>query len=114
MTLMDSFIRITTFTVKVAAVVLVAPHGSVNTARYRFVFWVLSAVNVRLEALAPGMLVKGPLFTLTCHCAAGVGMPLAAAVKVTLCPLITVWLAGFMVIRGAVSTVSVAALVLAD
>jgi hypothetical protein len=54
-----------------------------------------------------------PLFVLTCHCALGVGTPVAAAVKVTELPADTVSFTGSMVTTGAVSTVRVAAFVVA-
>src|ERR1700733_9516575 len=54
------------------------------------------------------MLVKlAPPFVLTCHCTVGVGVPLAAAVKVTLPPVMTL-LTGFSVTAGGESTVTVA------
>ena len=57
--------------------------------------------------VAPGMLA--PSF---CHWNVGAGLPLAAAVNVTELPAVTVLLAGWVVIAGAVGaafTVSVAA-----
>ena len=42
-----------------------------------------------------------PPLVLTSHCTVGVGLPLAAAVKVTVLPVLTVWLAGFVVTVGA-------------
>ena len=54
-----------------------------------------------------------PSLVLTSHWTAGVpGVPVAAAVKVTLLPAATVWLVGWVVIETE-STVSVAALVVA-
>ena len=49
----------------------------------------------------------------TCHCTVGVGLPLAAAVKVAVCPAVTVWLTGLVVTTGTVLTVSVAAVLVA-
>ena len=57
-----------------------------------------------------------PPSVLTCHCTVGVGLPLAAAVKVAVWPAVTVWLVGWVVTEGAnwaVVTVRVAALVVA-
>src|ERR1700733_2040584 len=54
------------------------------------------------------MLVKlAPPLVLTCHCTVGVGFPLAAAVKVTLPPVMTL-LTGFSVTAGGERTVTVA------
>src|SRR5438034_17779 len=50
----------------------------------------------------------------SCHCTVGAGEPLAAAVKVTGVPAHTFWSVGFVVTSGRVSTVSVAALVVAE
>jgi hypothetical protein len=49
------------------------------------------------------MLVKGapPLPVLCCHWTVGVGVPLAAALKVAVCPALTTWLDGFNVTAGA-------------
>jgi hypothetical protein len=57
-----------------------------------------------------------PPFADTCHCTVGVGVPLAAAVKVTVLPELTDWLIGWVVMTGAMAgiTVMVAALVVAD
>ncbi len=58
-----------------------------------------------------------PLLVLTCHCTVGVGLPEAAALKVTWVPALTDLLAGWKVITGAESgiglTVRVAAFVVA-
>jgi hypothetical protein len=60
------------------------------------------------------MLVKVVLpAALICHCTVGVGFPLTAAVKLAVCPAVTDWLVGCVLIVGAASaavTVSVAAL----
>ena len=42
-----------------------------------------------------------PPSVLTFHCTVGAGLPLAAAVKVTVLPASTVWLVGFVVTVGA-------------
>ena len=42
-----------------------------------------------------------PPLVLTSHCTVGVGLPLAAAVKVAVPPALTVWLAGFVTTAGA-------------
>ena len=54
-----------------------------------------------------------PPSVLTCHCTVGVGLPLAAAVKVAVWPALTVSLLGLLVTAGAKSTVSVAGVVVA-
>jgi hypothetical protein len=102
------------FRFSVAALVVAVPQTFVNTARYWFPVCEAATVNVRVVEVAPGMFVKlAPLLVLTCHCTVGAGLPLAPAVKVTLLPALTLWLAGFAVIAGGVLTVSVAALVIA-
>jgi len=40
------------------------------------------------------LLQEEPPLVLTCHCTVGVGVPLAAAVKLTVWPAVTVWLPG--------------------
>ena len=61
------------------------------------------SVKLRVVLVAPAMGVKvEPPSVLTCHCTVGVGLPLAAAVKVAVCPAVTVWLAGWVVTIGAV------------
>ena len=103
------------FTVNVAAVVVAAPHVSVNTARYWFPFWPALVVKLNVVDVAPVMLLNVvPPLVLTCHCTVGVGCPLAPAVNVAVCPLVTGWLNGFNVIVGAVFTVSSAAFVFED
>ena len=47
------------------------------------------------------------------HWKVGAGVPLAAAVKVTLAPAFTVWLTGCVVITGATWTVRTAGLLVA-
>ena len=59
-------------------------------------------LKVRVVLVAPAMSLKVvPPSVLTCHCTVGVGLPLAAAVKVAVCPAVTVWFVGFVVIAGA-------------
>jgi len=60
----------------------------------------LLMVNVVL--VAPEMLLNvPPPFVLSCHCTVGAGVPLAAAVKLTLAaPYVTVWLLGLVVTEG--------------
>ena len=103
------------FTVRVAALVVAVPTLLVKTAWYSSPFWAAVVVlRVRVVLVAPEMLLKvEPPSVLTCHCTVGVGLPLAAAVKVAVWPAVTVWLAGWVVTVGAKSTVRVAALVVA-
>ena len=54
-----------------------------------------------------------PPSVLTSHCTVGLGLPLAAAVKVADCPAVTVALDGAVVIAGGVCTVRRAAVVVA-
>jgi hypothetical protein len=78
-------------TVSVAAVVVAVPAEFVNTARYRFPFCVEAAVKLSVVEVAPERLLNvAPPSVLTCHCTVGVGEPVAAAVKVTVCPAVTV------------------------
>jgi hypothetical protein len=103
------------FTINVAAVVVAPPHVLLNTARYRFPFWPALVVKLSVVDVAPVMLLNVvPPLVLTCHCTVGVGCPLAPAVNVAVCPLVTGWLNGFNVIAGAVFTVSNTAFVFED
>ena len=61
-------------------------------------------VTLSVVLVAAGMLLN-PLPLSTCHCTVGVGLPLAAAVNVTLAPVHTVWLLGSVVTNGAVQIV---------
>ena len=54
-----------------------------------------------------------PPLVLTSHCTVGVGLPLAAAVKVAVLPALTVWSAGFVVTVERSPTVNVAAVLVA-
>ena len=55
-----------------------------------------------------------PLLVLTCHCTVGVGVPVAAAVRLSSVPTLTVWLLGLVVTTGSTGlTFSVAAVVVA-
>jgi hypothetical protein len=77
-------------TVRVAAVVVAVPTEFVKTAWYLFPFCENAAVNVSVVEVALATLVNAAPLTLTCHCTVGAGVPLAAAVKVTLLPTLTV------------------------
>ncbi|MGH9822896.1 MAG: hypothetical protein ACREDR_06565, partial [Blastocatellia bacterium] len=71
--------------VSAAAEVAAVAHPFVNTARYLYPDCDGAGENVREVLVAPGMFVKVvPPSVLTCHCNVGVGLPVAAAVKVTL------------------------------
>ena len=59
----------------------------------------------------PVVTLTQPKPSFTCHCTVGVGLPVAAAVKVADWPLFTVWLVGCELMDGAKFTVTVAALV---
>ncbi len=55
----------------------------------------MSAVNVRVVDVAPGISVNvAPPSVLTCHCTVGAGVPVAAAVNEAFCPDVTVTLDG--------------------
>ena len=47
-----------------------------------------------------------PLSLLRCQVKVGVGVPLAATVKVAALPAFTIWLAGWVVIKGAALTIA--------
>jgi hypothetical protein len=96
------------FTVSVAAVVVPAvPTPFEKTAWYWLPFMdAVTAVSVSVVEVAPLIFVNAPPPVLTCHCAVGAGLPLAAAVNITLDPAVTVWLAGFVVTAGAVGVSS--------
>ena len=58
-------------------------------------------MKVSVGEVAPVISVKVmPPSVLTCHCTVGVGVPLAAAVKVTGLPAVIVWLVGWVVTTG--------------
>ena len=90
-----------TFTVSVAGMVVTVPTELVNTAWYRLPLSAAVVAKLNVVEVAPGMLLNAPPKLLTCHCTVGVGLPVAAAVKVTTNPAVTVWLDGFVVIEGA-------------
>ena len=72
-------------------------------------------LSVKVVLVAPLMLLQvEPPSVLTCHCTVGVGLPVAAAVKVTLWPALTVALLGLVVTLGAYCTVNVALAVVAE
>jgi hypothetical protein len=77
-------------------------------------FCAAAAVKDRVVAVAPEILVNVTPSVLCCHCTVGVGLPLAAAVKVAVAPEVRLLLTGFVVIAGAKSTVSVAAVLVAE
>ena len=65
-------------------------------------------MKVREVEVAPAMLAKAPPpGGLDCHCAVGVGEPVAAAVKVTGEPAATLCDVGLLVIAGPAETVNV-------
>jgi hypothetical protein len=56
-----------------------------------FPFCDVLAVKLSVVEVAPPTLVNVvPPSVLTCHCTVGVGEPVAAAVKVAVCPAVTV------------------------
>jgi hypothetical protein len=94
--------------VKVAAVVVAVLQLFVNTARYWLPLTETLTVTFSDVLVAPEMSLKdAPPLVLTCHCTVGAGLPLAAAVKVTV-PLLAVCDTGFVVTIGAELTLSVA------
>jgi hypothetical protein len=77
--------------VSVAAVVVAIPATLVNTAWYLFPFCPAVVANVSVVEIAPATLLNvAPPEALTCHWTVGIGLPLAAAVKLTLLPTLTI------------------------
>lgn len=71
---------------------------------------VVAAVKLSVVLVAPLMGLKlAPMSVDTYHCTVGVGVPEAAALKLTVAPLLTLTLAGLVVTWGPVSTMSTAA-----
>jgi hypothetical protein len=99
-------------TVSVAAVVVAEPQPLVNTAWYCFALSPDAVVKLYVPEVAPAMLVNVTPSVETCHCT--VPLPLAAALNDAVVPAQDVALVGFVVIAGAVVTVSVAAVVVAE
>src|SRR6185369_15959972 len=96
--------------VKIAAVLgTLAAHTLLKRARYWLPLSAATALKIKLGLVAPAMSLNvTPPSVLSCHWTVGAGLPLAAAVKVTL-PGQTVWLDGFNVTTSPLSRVRVAA-----
>ena len=77
-------------------------------------FCVADTVKDNVVEVAPATFVKVTPSVLCCHCTVGVGVPLAAAVKVAVEPAAALTLTGLVVIAGAAVTVNVAAVVVAE
>ena len=89
-------------TVSVAGALAADPELLVKTASYSLPFWPAAAVKLYVGDVAPAMGLKpAPLFVLTSHWT--VGLPVAAAVKVAVCPATTLTLVGSTVTTGAVA-----------
>jgi hypothetical protein len=70
------------FTVSIAAFEVAVPAVFVKTARYCLPVSTACAVKLYVVDVAPEMLLHDvPPLVFTCHCTLGVGLPLAAAVK---------------------------------
>ena len=68
----------------------------------------VTLVSVKVADVAPEIFDHvDPLLVDSCHCHVGIGFPLAAAVKVAVCPAFTVWSAGCVVITGAANAASI-------
>ena len=79
------------FTVRVAAVVVILPDTLVNTAWYWFPFMdAVVLVSESVVELAPATSLNVPPLVLTSHWTVGAGVPVAVAVKVAVCPAVTV------------------------
>src|SRR5206468_620407 len=87
------------FTVKVATVEVVPPQVLENTARYWLLLCKTLAVKLSGLLVAAGMVVNPPPLS-ACHCNAGAGVPLAAAVNNTTVPVQALVLSGSVVARG--------------
>jgi hypothetical protein len=75
----------------------------VKTAAYRAPFRTGVAVKLRIVDVAPEMALKEtPPSRLAYHWMVGAGVPVAAAMKVAVCPEFSPRLVGFTVIAGAV------------
>ena len=106
------------FTVNVAAFVVADPDEFVNTARYWVPFCapVVESI-VCVGDVAPAMFDHDPPTGMDCHWTVGVGVPLAAAVKLAALPAVAVAFDGCCVTVGAAAagfTVSVAGFVVAE
>ena len=94
---------------RVATDVVAVEHPLVNTARNSDPDCDGVGEKASVVLVAPGTFANAaPPLVLTCHWTVGVGLPLAAAVKVTL-DAGMFWLTGLVVTTGAVFTVKVAA-----
>jgi hypothetical protein len=81
---------------RVALVELVLATLLVNTARYWFPLSPEAAVKLKVVFVAPEISFQlVPPLVLTCHWTVGVGLPVAAAVKLAVAPELTVELLGF-------------------
>jgi predicted protein tyrosine phosphatase len=82
-------------TVSVAAADVPLLTLFVNTASYALSFCEAVAAILKVVEVAPATAVKlAPPFALTIHCTLGVGVPVAAEVKVAVAPAMTVVFAG--------------------
>src|SRR5689334_7386541 len=96
--------------VRVAAEVVTVLHVLLNTALYLLPSYEALAVKLSVVEVAPSMLFQSdPLLVLSCHCTVGDGVPLAAALNVTVPPEQADRFDGLAVTPGAVLTVRVAA-----
>ena len=89
-------------TVRLAKLLVALPKLFEKNARNCLPLSALAVVREYVPDVAPAILFQlVPLSVLTCHCREGVGLPLAAAVKVTVAPETTVELTGCVVTAGA-------------
>jgi hypothetical protein len=93
--------------VSVAGLVVADPARLVNTARTSQPFAKGMAIPLKLGEVKVVSDHVDPLSKESCHCTVGVGVLLAAAVKVTVWPEGTVWLMGCVVIVGATGGMTV-------
>ena len=87
------------------------PTVFVKIARYCLPVSASAVAKEYVAEVAPEMSVHAVPLVLTCHLTVGAGEPLAAALKLTVVPEVTVRLVGCVVTAGTVCTVNVAAFV---
>ena len=88
------------FTLSVAKLEFIEPLLFVHTARYCLLFNAVVALTLSVLLVAPTTFVQLVPLVLSCHCMVGVGLPLAAEVKLTLLPAQTVCEEGWRVMVG--------------
>jgi len=96
------------FTVNTAALELTVPALLLQTARYCLLLSAIATVNDNVAVVAPVIFVHVVPVVLDCHCTVGVGVPLAAEVKLAFAPAHLDCDAGCVVTDGATAVLPVA------